>query len=65
MPPPGGVLISGARGTGKTALLERAGAWLAEHPATMTHICRMDCRGMAGDKLKKARSGPGGGLAAP
>jgi hypothetical protein len=53
VPPPGGVLVSGGRGAGKTALLERCAAAMAEHPACMCHVSRMQCREMAGDKLKK------------
>jgi hypothetical protein len=56
LPPPGGVLVAGGRGSGKTALLERAAAFLAAHPATRCHVSRMSCGGMAGDKLKRVRT---------
>jgi hypothetical protein len=55
VPPPGGILVSGGRGAGKTALLERCAAALGEHPACMCHVSRMACREMAGDKPKKVR----------
>ena len=56
VPPPGGILVSGGRGSGKTALLERCAAYLSEHPSTACHVSRMNCRDMAGDKLKRVRA---------
>ena len=53
VPAPGGILVAGSRGSGKTALLERCAAFLASHPKTMCHVSRMNCRAMAGDKLKR------------
>jgi hypothetical protein len=53
VPPPGGILVSGGKGSGKSALLERCAAALAEHPSTLCHVSRMNCRDMAGDKTKK------------
>lgn len=56
VPAPGGILVSGGRGSGKSALLERAAAYLSSHPATMCHVSRMSCRSMAGDKMKRVRA---------
>lgn len=55
VPAPGGILVSGGRGSGKSALLERCAAYLGSHPATMCHVSRMSCRSMAGDKMKRVR----------
>lgn len=55
VPPPGGILVSGLRGCGKTAVLERTAAYLANHPQTMCHVSRINCRSMAGDKMKRVR----------
>lgn len=53
VPAPGGILVAGSRGSGKSALLERCATFLAQHPKTMCHVSRMNCRAMAGDKLKR------------
>lgn len=56
VPPPGGLLVVGGKGSGKTALLERSAAVLAEHPTTRCHVSRINCGLMAGDKPKKVRN---------
>ena len=58
VPAPGGILVSGGRGSGKSALLERCAAFLGSHPMTMCHVSRMSCRSMAGDKMKRVRPPP-------
>ena len=53
VPPPGGILVQGGRGAGKTALLDRCAATLAEHPMCLCHVSRVSGRELAGEKTKR------------
>jgi SpoVK/Ycf46/Vps4 family AAA+-type ATPase len=53
-PPPGCLLLSGPRGSGRTSLLRVLGEACARHSVRRAHCLRVDCRALAGQPFPKA-----------
>jgi len=48
-PTPGGLLLSGPAGCGKTGLAHLVATILQHHPQTLTHIVTVNCQDVAND----------------
>ena len=46
---PGGLLLSGPAGCGKTGLAQLLAATLLQHPQTLTHTVTVNCQDLAND----------------
>lgn len=54
-PAPGGLLVCGPEGSGKSALVALMGQILANHPVCETHVIHIDCRGIETETLSSAK----------
>ncbi|BDA47966.1 probable peroxisome biogenesis factor 1 [Coccomyxa sp. Obi] len=55
-PPPGGLLVCGPAGSGKTALVRACAQALGRHPLCRTHVVWVNCRDVETETLAKAKS---------
>ncbi|KAK9907564.1 hypothetical protein WJX75_006024 [Coccomyxa subellipsoidea] len=55
-PPPGGLLVCGPAGSGKTALIRKCAQALERHPLCRTHVVWVNCREVETSTLAKAKA---------
>ena len=55
-PRPGGLLITGPQGSGKSALVAAVGAALQAHPECLTHVVVVNCRELQAEGTAQARA---------